>query len=419
MSETRNIVVLGASFSGIYTTQYIMRHILPGLKSKHADAKYHVYIVNPSSDAYFRIASPRAAASSSRLAAEDIFVDLNKVFQEFAGKEFTFIQAWATGLDTAARTVSYKKSDYLEEEKLPYHALIVATGTKTYEPAFSQHSTKAATIDALKTMNKKVASAKDIVIAGGGPTAVEAAGEIAEQVNGKPGWFSTPTRKANITLVTGDRQLLPVLRPAIGKQAEERLKKLGVDVLYQSRVTDTTANGERTVVTLAKGDHLEADLYIAAYGVLPNTSFLPDNLLNDAGYLKTNPQTLRVDDAGSRIYAIGDVGSYSRNSILDVYDALPVLAVNLKRDLFSFNPQAPNEPPKGKDRLYVPNTKETQLVPIGTSGGVGAIMGYKLPSFFVWLIKGRDFFVGMSIPGLHKGDKVLKEVPWTAEEAVA
>jgi hypothetical protein len=36
---------------------------------------------------------------------------------------------------------------------------------------------------------------------------------------------------------------------------------------------------------------------------------------------------------------------------------------------------------------------ETQLVPIGRSKGVGALMGWEVPSWVVWAIKGRDYWL--------------------------
>ncbi|KAI0473354.1 hypothetical protein GGR56DRAFT_675856 [Xylariaceae sp. FL0804] len=40
--------------------------------------------------------------------------------------------------------------------------------------------------------------------------------------------------------------------------------------------------------------------------------------------------------------------------------------------------------------FYRADTKETQLVPMGRSKGDGAAGGFAMPSFLVWLIKGRD-----------------------------
>ena len=46
-----------------------------------------------------------------------------------------------------------------------------------------------------------------------------------------------------------------------------------------------------------------------------------------------------------------------------------------------------------EDRLFREDMRETQMVPIGKSKGVGAAMGYALPSFMIWLIKGRDYWL--------------------------
>ena len=94
---------------------------------------------------------------------------------------------------------------------------------------------------------------------------------------------------------------------------------------------------------------------------------------------------------------------------MDIMYSLPALETNLKRDLLAAHVD-PQGKPVGKDRLYVKNEKETQLVPIG-SKCVGAVFGWWLPSFVVWLIKGRDYMV----PKGHEqtdGSECAKEVVW-------
>lgn len=419
MSEQRNIVVLGASTAGLQTTHYIMKHILPALKKSRTDAKYQVYLINPSSDWWFRVASPRVAASTTRMSTKQILFDIRPGLKQYSENDITFIEGSATGLSEKSRSVTYRRAGANADETLPYHALIIATGSRTYHQAFSMSADTATTLESIKLTNEKVQTAKDIVIVGGGPTAVEFAGEVAEHRNGKPGWFSKINKKVNITLITSSDKLLPALRPAIGKAAEAKLRALGVEVLYKQRVDSTSSSGSRTVISLATGDSLEADLYVPAYGVEPNSAFLPSHLLDDRKYLQTNDKTLRVDAAGPRVYAIGDVASYSRNSIIDIMGSFPVLFVNLKRDLLAYNAMLPDEKPKGKDRVYVQEKREMQIVPIGSGGGVGAIMGWKVASFFVWALKGRDYMVGMSGAPTVNGDSVKKEIAWTKEEAVA
>ncbi|CAO2651565.1 Nn.00g041350.m01.CDS01 [Neocucurbitaria sp. VM-36] len=417
MAEQRNIVILGASAAGLQTTHYILKHILPALKARQ-DAKYHVYCIAPSPHYYFRIASPRVATSTTRMAAKDIIFELHEQFKQYSSDDFTFIEASARGLDTSARIVSHRRNKASEDERLPYHALIVATGSKTYFPAFSSNSHIQDTLDSITSTNEKIQSAKTIIIVGGGPTAVEFAGEVSEHRNGKPGWFKNPDRKVKITLVTADKQLLPTLSVAAGKKAEQKLSALGVDVLYNSRVTNaSTAKDGRTIVTLGNGDTLETDFYVPAYGVEPNSSWLPKELLDEKAKLITNAETSRVDIAGPRVYGFGDIVSYSRNNVWDMLSAMPALFVNMKRDLLSYDARMPDAKPKGKDRLFKVETRVGMIAPIGSGGGVGEIKGWNVPSFFVWLLKGRDFMVGMSGKGIANGDKVKKEIKWTAEES--
>jgi len=415
MVEQRNIVIVGASFAGLNAAHSFLKFTLPTLKAK-ADAKYHVYLINPSPNWYFRIASPRTATSTKRMPLEKIIFDIKEAFKKYSMDDFTFVEASVTNLDTPARTVSYKSTKSIQAEQLSYHALVVATGSRTYYQAFSQSEGSQEVIDAIKTTNEKVESAKDIVIVGGGPTAIEFAAEVGEHRNGKPGWFSDVQPKVNITLITADDRLLTSLQPAISKTAAQKLNSLGVDVVYNSRVVDATKDETgRTIITLAKGDKFEADLYVPAYGVLPNSSWLPSELLDEKKYINTDFK-MRVEGAGPRVYAFGDVASYSRNNGWDILFALPTLAVNMKRDLLSFNPNEPEAKPKGKDRVYTIDTREGMLVPMGTIGGVGVAFGYRFPNFVVWFIKGRDYLVSMSGKPQVTGESV-KETVWTKEEA--
>ncbi len=161
-----------------------------------------------------------------------------------------------------------------------------------------------------------------------------------------------------------------------------------------------------TLVTLGNDEVLKADLFIPATGLIPNTTFMSTELLTSDGRIETNPTTLRVDKAGPRVYAIGDVGSYARPAVHLILNAIPVLCANVKRDLLLLAGQA--ESSVAAERVYKDDKTETQLVPIGKAKGVGAAMGYRLPSFLVWLIKGRDYWL-WTTGGLWSGKQWNKE----------
>jgi hypothetical protein len=115
------------------------------------------------------------------------------------------------------------------------------------------------------------------------------------------------------------------------------------------------------------------------------------------------------------VYAVGDVGSYTRGGIPDLFGAVPVAMVNMKRDLLYFasagdDVDMEKTPIKGEDMLYKP-IKVTQVVPIGKSKGVGAAFGWTLPSIMVWVIKGRDYMLSHH-PPIVDGSKWDKETKW-------
>jgi hypothetical protein len=93
--------------------------------------------------------------------------------------------------------------------------------------------------------------------------------------------------------------------------------------------------------------------------------------------------------------------------------SVSTLATNMKRDLLAAHPDA-NRLPQGKDRLYELEKREMQIVPVGRSKGVGAIFGWRVPSWFVWLLKGRDFMLSKG-PDKVNGNEVAKEKVWKEE----
>ena len=392
MPETRNILFLGVSYAGSGAAHYFGKHILPKLP-KSDGITYRAIIIDPSSKWFLRHASPRALCSEDLIPTNQIFLNTEDGFKQY-GEAVSFVQGSAIAWDDKARTVQIRKPDG-SEETLAYYALIVATGTKTLSPLFAMQGTQyTENQEALEKIRKQLPTAKHIVIAGGGPAGVETAGEIGEMINGAAGWFSSrPSNpKVEITLYTASEKLLPVLRPAIAKQAEGYLNRVGVDVVYKTKIAsaEETADG-KTKVKLQDGKEVTADIYIPATGLIPMTDFVPKHLLNEKNFIKNNAETMRIDEAGPRVYAVGDATSTSRKSIIDILGTVPVLGANLKRDLLAAHEKA-DAKPTGDDKKWKPSPEETQLVPIG-SKGVGALFGYKLPSVMVWAIKGRNYMI--------------------------
>lgn len=99
------------------------------------------------------------------------------------------------------------------------------------------------------------------------------------------------------------------------------------------------------------------------------------------------------------MYAIGDVAGYSLGNVFDINDAVRPMCSSIYQDLSGRN--------KPTSKPFKQNTAETQLVPIGPNGGVGAVFGWKLPSFAVKMIKSKDYMIGQA-PKTVSGEQFAK-----------
>lgn len=399
-SPSRKIVVLGGSYGGISVAHHLLKHAVPKLPQPR---DYQIVLISPSKDTMCRPACPRAMISDDMFDQAKLFVNIDAQFKQYPKDSFRFVQGTATALDHQSRKVTIELYDGAAEQ-FDYHALIIATGASTPSPLLGPNKGTEHLKQSWAEFRKALPAAKSVVIAGGGPAGSETAGELGEYLNGSAGWFSShhPNPKVAITVVTAGAQILPALRPALAHKAEQYLAKVGVTVVKNARVTSvdpstagTTSVAANATISLDNGTTLPADIYIPATGTQPNTAFINTTLLTSDKRIATNPSTLRVDAAGQRVYAIGDASSAARPAVHLTFEAVPVLCANVKRDLLlaDADANAATTLKSGEDRTFTEDTRETQMVPIGRSKGVGAAMGWALPSWLVWAIKGRDYWL--------------------------
>lgn len=395
--ETRNIVVVGANFAGLSAAHYIAKHTLPQL-ARSEQAKYVLHIVSESTHFWWHIGAPRELVSVKEAPHDKYFKPVMDGFKQYSSLKDSIIfhHGSATALDANTRTLTYTPAGDDAPEALPYYALVIATGIRSPTAATTLHGDHTISMKALEDMNTRLAAATEVIVGGGGPIAVETAGEIGAHLQGK----------ARITLITAGDKLLPALRKALADKAQGQLEKLGVTVMYDTKVTGSTPGADgKTEVHLSNGKSMTADVYIPAVGVSPNTSFVPDGLKKANGYIDANPLTLRVDSAGPRVYALGDVANADKGGVLNLYNAVPVFGANFNHDVLGDAGLGASAVPAEKQ--YKRNDGETQVVPVGPKTGVGAFNGWKLPGLMVSMFKGKDYMAGQ-IPTIHQGNKFTK-----------
>jgi apoptosis-inducing factor 2 len=413
MAQKKQIVIIGGSYGGVSIAHYLERHVLPALTDS---TSYTVTMISSSTEFWDRPAAPRAMISDHFFPQNKLFVKTAQLFEQYPAGSFRFVHGTATKADHVKRTVEVMLADDGRSETISAHALVIATGATSSSALLGLRPGQ--DVEALKESWKQFREAlplaKHVVIVGGGPAGIETAGELGEHLNGKPGWFASKLEnpKVQITVLTAASKILPVLRPAIAKTAIEYLAAVGVTVKTNARVVSVSGSANDIAgpayLKLEDGTEIHADLYISATGLTPNTSFLDASLLTADKRVKTNSTTLRVEgnNIAPRIYAIGDVASTARPAILLINDAIPFLGANIKHDLqLAAGVSAQTAVP---ERKYKADTSETQLVPIGTKRGVGAVKGWRVPSWFVWAMKGRDYWL-WTLPGLWSGKAFAKE----------
>ena len=390
MSSTHEIVILGGNFGGISSAHYLLRHTIPALTAKDPSQKYHVTLISPSTHFFFKIAGPRVLISPTKIPISKVFMPIREHFATYQPSEFSFVEGKAVGVDSHFQTVKISLTDGSTRD-LIYSTLIIATGAIA-DPLWALNDAHTLSEDAYRKVQEALPTAKTVLIAGGGAVGVESAGEIKEN------WPQIET-----TIISGDTRLLPRLNPKTSATAEKRLNNMGVFVKHGLKVVSKVKeeNG-KTRVNLSNGTDRVVDLYIDATGGKPNTNFLPKEWLDERGRVLTHNETLRGTGSNMEgVYAIGDAASYSAGGAIDVKFAVRPLMTSVGTDIAAQidgsrekKPQGAGKTPKALVQLKFKPMKDTQMVPIGSQGGVFQIFGWRLPSFFVWLIKSRDFMIG-------------------------
>ena len=392
-SNPHNIIVIGSSYAGLGIAHKLLKE-LPSLE-KETGKKFKVTMMSNSTHFWFSVGAPRAMLKPYPKDIMDSFIPVSKGFSQYPSSAFDFVFAEVTSLDTSKREVLYKaKSQQNDREEVApeistrhYDTLVLATGSSGPSPLYSVHGSHLPTLNAYKDVQARLPDAKSIIVVGGGTAGTETAGELGH-LHGK----STKSPK-DITILSGNERLLTGLRPSIGAKAEEFLAKMGVKVVHNVKLESQTAlpNG-KTQVKLSDGETKEVDLLLVATGRKPVSGWLPASIpLSKSGQVECDDY-MRVSSQKST-WVSGDLASISNGGLIYLQTMTPCLAGNIIADLKGKG-QAAMKPHKPM------TTKEMQVVPVGPEKGVGAVMGWWMPSFAVTMLKGKNMFFPNAIKGV-------------------
>jgi NADH dehydrogenase FAD-containing subunit len=381
MSSTTapTVVVVGGSYSAINAIHSLLKQL---------PSDYKIISVTPSLQFYHNVAAPRALAKNHVFNTDnsDLFNPILPGLQKYPESRFQLIQGFAVAVDPAKNTVTVRPvkdtdTDLGTEERerltVTYTHLVIATGASSTDNwPFKSLGTRAQTEKAMRETLVKVEAANSIVVSGGGPTGVEFTGELATY------W---PEKK--VTIVYPDHLPLPGLgtRDDVGGTAKKTLRQLGVETVGDTKVVRVVQGEDgRMDVVLSTGETLKADLHIPCYGLVPNTGFLPKDMLDNTGSVRVTKQLNATEHAN--IWAVGDAAGVKDKKVITAAPMVKTAVTNIVATVYG----------KGAAAFSEYEDKETPLlVPIGSKfgNGTGLLFGWKTWGVLVWLVKGRHFFV--------------------------
>ncbi len=198
-----------------------------------------------------------------------------------------------------------------ENKTFHYDKLILATGAKPKIPDnFKNFVYSLRSMNDAISIKSKMARSKNITIAGAGVLGTEL--------------FSLLNNKYQVKLISKHERILPFLDEDIGNTLNEIIKKLNVDIEFDSIPEDFTIDSKGTLVKTTSGTH-HSDLVIYTAGISP------ENIIAENAGIKMNGHNMILTDdylhtSSEDIFAAGD-NVVSRNLVTGNDDYFPLAQV--------------------------------------------------------------------------------------------
>lgn len=365
MTTNDRVVVVGAGFGGLKATQLLAR---AGVDVLLLDRNpYHTF-----TPLLYQVAT-------GLLSPHQVVYPVRRALQKYPNAEF--IQTAVGGIDFADRVV---KTDV---GKVSYDFLVMATGSRPQFHGIPGAADCALTLNSLPDaialrhhildrVRRAVVEPEPrvrtrlltFVIVGGGPTGVELAGGLVEELRSlldRRGLFS----ETRVILVHSRDRLLPNFPESSGEFAGRHLRKLGVCLSFNHHVEAVNPHG----VELDDGSAIAADTVIWTAGVEADLAADPETLPTARkNKISVNPTLQLPDDPN--VYAIGDVAHVeSGDRVLvgvapEAMQGGEAVADNILRQLRGKSPRPFQYEDKGRAAIIARNAGVVNADRLDTAG---------------------------------------------------
>lgn len=238
----KKIVILGAGYAGIQAAKHLAKH-------NHGESA-QVSIIDK--NAYHTLLTELHEAAAGRVKPQAVQIPLAEVFRK---DELDVVQDTISHIDFEQKTLQGDRGSY------SFDYLVISSGSRpaffnipgaerygfklwSYKEAvlLREHINdcfiRAAASDSA-VERKKLLS---FIIAGGGFTGVEMAGELAEWRDHLCKQYKLDKAEVSITLVEAMHEILGVLDPSVVKKVRNRMEKMGIRILTDAAITSVEFN---------------------------------------------------------------------------------------------------------------------------------------------------------------------------------
>jgi len=405
---TKRILILGGGFAGAYTALHLEKQL-------RGAPDVEVMLVAKENFVLFTPMLHEVAGSD--VGITDIIQPLRKML-----RHTRIAIADVRSIDLVNKEVRILHPDVPNPVDLRYDHLVLALGAVTNffnTPGLEEHALTMKTlgdailvrnriIDALELADNQMTETErqktlTVVVAGGGFAGAETVGAVNDFLReGMKFYHHLKEDMVRVVLVHPGEVILPELSESLGRYAQERLGRRGVDIRLKTKVVSYDGND----VTLDDGTKIATRMLIWTAGTTPPPvlSNLPCAL--QRGRVVANEYLQVPDWLG--VWALGDCAlvpdAYHPDKFYPptAQHAIRQGAVLARNIVAALRGQAP-QPFKFKIL--------GMLAAIGRRTGVAEILGMKFSGFIAWGLW-RGIYLG-KLPGLSK--KVRVAIDWALD----
>ncbi|KAF3033699.1 hypothetical protein E8E12_004721 [Didymella heteroderae] len=205
-AQTKNVVVIGGSFTGYYTAKHLTEMLPTG---------YRVVLIEKNSHFNYVFAFPRFSVIKGY--EKFAFIPFTRLGTRAPKGIFEFVQG-------KVDTVNERAVRLEDGTKLEYEYLVIATGTSSALPSKVAARDRLDAQRELRGLQDAIDKAGRIAVVGGGAVGVELASDIKDFHPEK-----------SVVLMHSKDRLLPSFGEQLHQYVIKRLGELGVEVLFNER----------------------------------------------------------------------------------------------------------------------------------------------------------------------------------------